>query len=237
MCGSCPDGSRTNHRPSCSSSLGRRATVTERRYSVAVSNPVDRRAAQKARTRATIRAVAHEMFARAGFDPTTIVDIAAGAGVSVQTVFNHFASKEELFFTDRSAWVDGPAAAVRDCPPGVSPTSELRRHLVASIEGYARASSDPHHRRMVEVLLETPALLTFERNLHEEAVAKLAAGVAAACSGPPCAGGACSPLLAEVTAAVWMAAVRAIVVNMRSNPSADQDAVGDAVRLADRVLR
>jgi AcrR family transcriptional regulator len=178
------------------------------------------------------------MFARSGFDATTIVDIAAGAGVSVQTVFNHFASKEELFFADRSSWVDGPAASVRDCPPGVPPMSALRRHLVDSIEGYARASSDPHHQRMIEVLLETPALMTFERNLHEETVAKLAAALAEVCAGPDCGEGACSPLLAEVTAAVWMAPVRAIVVDMRSRPSAvDEAAVGDAIQLADHVLR
>src|SRR4051812_6344987 len=90
------------------------ADATHWGYPLAVSDSPDRRAAQKARTRSRIRTAAHELFAAAGFDATTVIDIAAAAGVSVQTVFNHFASKEELFFADRAAWVDGPAAAVRD---------------------------------------------------------------------------------------------------------------------------
>jgi AcrR family transcriptional regulator len=212
--------------------------VTEWVYSVAVSDPIDRRANQKARTRATIRAAAHEMFAAAGFDATTIVDIAARAGVSVQTVFNHFTSKEELFFADRAHWVEGPAAAVRDHPPGVPVTSALRRHLVASVEGYARAASEPRHQRMMEVLEATPALQTFERNLHEETVAKLAEALAAACAASHCDADACSPLLTEVTASVWMAAVRAIVLDLRSDLHAiDEAAVQSAVQLTDRVLR
>jgi AcrR family transcriptional regulator len=205
---------------------------------VAVSNSTDRRAAQKARTRSTIRAVAHQMFAAFGFDATTVVDIAAAAGVSVQTVFNHFASKEELFFADRAAWVDGPAAVVRDHAPGVPLTSALRRHLVGSVESYVRASADPHHQRMIEVLLGTPALQTFERNLHEETVAKLAAALAEACAGRNDGADGCTPVLAEITAAVWMAAVRAIVVDLRANQDAiDEEAVRSAVRLTDRVLR
>ena len=202
-----------------------------------MSDSSDRRAAQKARTRARIRTAAHDMFATAGFDATTVVDISAAAGVSVQTVFNHFASKEELFFAERAAWVDGPAAAVRDRAAGACPLASLRRHLVASVEDYARSTSEPHHRRMVEVLLGTPALQTFERDLHEEAVAHLASELAAVGRGRPHPEGAGTAVLAEVTAAIWMAAVRAIVVNLRSNPCPmSEDAVGAAVRLTDRTL-
>jgi AcrR family transcriptional regulator len=202
-----------------------------------MSDSTDRRAAQKARTRARIRTAAHEMFAAAGFDATTVVDISAAAGVSVQTVFNHFASKEELFFSERAAWVDGPAAAVRHRAAGVQPTTALRRHLVTAVDGYARSTSDPHHQRMIEVLLDTPALLTFERNLHEEAVAKLAAELAAASRGRRDPGGGCTVVLAEITASVWMAAVRTIIVNLRSDPSPmSEDAVRAVVRLTDRVL-
>jgi AcrR family transcriptional regulator len=177
------------------------------------------------------------MFAASGFEATTIVDIAAAAGVSVQTVFNHFASKEEIFFDDRAAWVEGPAAAVRNCDTGVRPTTALRQHLVAAVEGYARATSEPNHKRMVEVLLGTPALQTFERNLHEEAVALLAAELTAASRSWRDPDGACTAALAEVTASVWMAAVRAVVVNMRSNPvPMAEDAVRSAVELIERVL-
>ena len=50
------------------------------------------------------------MFAERGFEAVTIADVARGADVAVQTVFNHFATKEELFFDGRADWVDGAAA-------------------------------------------------------------------------------------------------------------------------------
>jgi AcrR family transcriptional regulator len=205
-----------------------------------VSDSTNRRAAQKARTRATIRAVAHRMFATSGFDASTVVDIAAGAGVSVQTVFNHFASKEELFFADRAAWVEGPALAVRTRARGARPKDALRRHLVTTVEGYARAATtDPCHRRMIEVLDSTPALLTYELSLHEDAVTRLGQALADAwgcLDDDP--SRACSSVLAEVTASVWMAAVRSIVMDLRSDPPSlgDDAVVRAAVELTDRVL-
>jgi AcrR family transcriptional regulator len=205
-----------------------------------VSEAGGRRELQKARTRARILAVAQGLFARRGFEPVTITEIAAEAGVSVQTVFNHFASKEDLFFSDRAQWVEGAAAAVRERGAGVRPKAALRRHLVTMVEGYARAAaSDPHHRRMIEVLDSTPALLVHERSLHEEAVALLATELAAAwgcLDDDP--SGVCRTVSAEVTAAVWMAAVRSIVLDLRSGRTRadDEDAIRATVELTDRVL-
>jgi len=77
----------------------------------------DRRARKKAQTREQIRTVAHRLFADVSFTAVTIADIAREADVAVQTVFNHFATKEELFFDGRTPWVEGPAAAVRTRRP------------------------------------------------------------------------------------------------------------------------
>jgi AcrR family transcriptional regulator len=183
--------------------------------------------------------VAHELFAARGFDTVTITEIAAAAEVSVQTVFNHVASKEELFFAERAAWVEGPALAIRTRAHGVPPKEALYRHLVATVEGYVRAATtDPQHRRMIEVLDSTPALLVYERSLHEEAVAQLGEALAEAwgCLDDP--SGTCGPVVAEVTASLWMAAVRSIVMRMRSDPpSLGDDAVVRATaQLTERVL-
>jgi AcrR family transcriptional regulator len=201
---------------------------------------MSRRAHQKARTRARILTVAQELFAVHGFDPVTINEIAAAAEVSVQTVFNHFASKEDLFFAERATWVEGPAAAVRDRTCGVPPKEALRRHLVGTVEGYMRAAiTCPGHRRMIEVLESTPALLAYERSLHEQTVAGLAAALAEAWGcGDDDATGTCRSVLAEVTASVWMAAVRTIVVDLRATPPSigEEDAVRATVELTERVL-
>ena len=204
-----------------------------------MSEAADRRAAQKARTRTRIRAIAQELFAEKGFEPVTIVEIASSARVSVQTVFNHFASKEEMFFDCRAPWVDGPAMAVRNRAPGLPPKVALREHLIASVEDFARAAADPCVRRMLEVLVASPTLASYERNLHEEAVHRLAHALADAwgcVDDEPTA--ACSPVLAEVTASMWMAAVRTVVLEIRADPPAtgDEGAVRAMIRLLERVL-
>ena len=79
----------------------------------------DRRARKKAQTREAVRTVAHALFADHGFEAVTIADIARTADVAVQTVFNHFATKEELFFEGRADWVGGAARAVRRRPDGI----------------------------------------------------------------------------------------------------------------------
>ena len=43
-----------------------------------------------------ILAAAEEIFRRKGFDATTMEEIAAGAGLTRKTVYNQFASKEEI---------------------------------------------------------------------------------------------------------------------------------------------
>ena len=204
-----------------------------------MSEVTARRAAQKAETRARIRAAAQDLFAQKGFEPVTIVEIATTARVSVQTVFNHYASKEEIFFSERASWVEGPAAAVRERAGGEPPKVALRRYLLASIEEYARAAGDPCHRRMIEVLDGSPILLTYERNLHEEAVRLLAEALADAwgcIDNEP--GAACRTVLADVTASVWMAAVRTIALDVRTAPPEpdDEDAIRARVALLETVL-
>lgn len=54
------------------------------------------RQAQKAATRATLRAAARRCFAERGFAATQIGDIARAAGVAHGTFYVHFASKEQV---------------------------------------------------------------------------------------------------------------------------------------------
>ena len=77
--------------------------------------PPGRRERKKQLTRQAISDVATALFLERGFDDVTVAQIAAAADVAVQTVFNHFRTKEDLFFDD-ATWVHGPAAAVRAAP-------------------------------------------------------------------------------------------------------------------------
>ncbi len=186
-----------------------------------------------------IRATAQDLFAAKGFEPVTIVEIASTARVSVQTVFNHYASKEEMFFDRRAAWVEGPAEAVRNRAPGVPPKVALRDHLVVAVADYARSAGDPNHGRMMQVLDSSPTLVSYERTLHEQGVQLLARALGDAWGcGEKRPDGACSPVLADVTASMWLAAVRSVVLEIRARPPAvgDEAAVRATVGLVERVL-
>src|SRR3954463_5336362 len=104
---------------------------TQSAYAATVGKVNDRRARKKAQTRELIRDVAQSLFDERGFESVTIAEIARDADVAVQTVFNHFATKEELFFDGRVPWLEGPAAAVAGRGQ-VPPLTALRVYLVAS---------------------------------------------------------------------------------------------------------
>ena len=207
-----------------------------------------RRAEKKARTREVIRSVAHRMFARDGFDGVTIADIAREADVAVQTVFNHFATKEELFFDGRAEWVGGAARAVRERPDHVAPLSALREHLMRSVTGFLADLREPENRAVIATLEASPALRAYERELHHESVRQLTEELADAHrerrgAGPMLAGAdvrVIDPRIpASLTAAIWMSAMRALLIEQRALLAADdsdRDVRAAVEQLAARVL-
>jgi AcrR family transcriptional regulator len=204
----------------------------------------DRRARKKAQTREQILRVAQALFAERGFEAVTISDIANDADVAVQTVFNHFATKEELFFAGRADWVDGAAAAVRARPQGVAPLTALHEHLLGTVRCYLRSLADPEMRIMIATLDASPALIAHERELHHEAVRRLSAALIEACpegdsavtGAPP---SATLRTSASLTAALWLAAVRALLVEQRAELTEAVGAVEMSLaveHLAEQVL-
>ena len=101
------------------------------------------------------------------------------------------------------------------------------------VAGYEQAAVAPQHRALIHVLAGSPALLAYERSLHEGAVSRLGEALAEAWG--------CTRTCrvhAEVTAATWLAAVRTVLLDLRAQPPApeDEEAVRAAVGLVDRVL-
>jgi AcrR family transcriptional regulator len=85
---------------------------------------------------------AMELFRERGFDETTVEDIAARAGFSRATFFNHFGSKAAVlrYFGEQVAVVMAPTlAAVR---PGTPPLERLRRVLLAMAREAERSRED-----------------------------------------------------------------------------------------------
>jgi AcrR family transcriptional regulator len=205
----------------------------------------DRRARKKAQTRELIRGVAHRMFEERGFDGVTIADIAGEADVAVQTVFNHFATKEELFFDGRVPWVDGPANAVRNRPAGVSPLTALREYLVERAAHVVARHVTPEGQSFTAAVSACPALSAYEQRIITLAERQLACALAEAWATDPEPGPGSSlvraapAIAAPLTAAIWLATHRVVVVEQRRAPElrADPSAATGAVRrLADDIL-
>jgi AcrR family transcriptional regulator len=70
---------------------------------LAASRPAGLRERKKQRTRDAIVRSARTLFAKKGYEATTVAEIAAGAEISVPTLFSYFPTKEEVFFSDYPA--------------------------------------------------------------------------------------------------------------------------------------
>lgn len=108
------------------------------------------RECKKMRTRAEIADTAMRLFAARGFDRVTVAEVASAAGVSQKTVFNHFPTKEDLFFDEVPAREAALRDAIRFRTPGDSVLSalhrlqaaECRRLCSAGFAGFARIIED-----------------------------------------------------------------------------------------------
>jgi AcrR family transcriptional regulator len=97
-------------------------------YGVAME--LGRRERKKLETRRVISDVATRLFMERGFDAVTVAEVARAADVAVQTVFNHFPAKEDLFF-DEPGWWAGPAQAIREAPADADPVDVLEAQYLA----------------------------------------------------------------------------------------------------------
>ena len=96
------------------------------------------RETKKRRTRATIAAVAMELFTARGFDAVTVAEIARAAGVSEKTVFNYFPAKEDLVFERGQERQAALLEAVRNRPAGASLLEPFREQTMAFLDQVER---------------------------------------------------------------------------------------------------
>jgi len=107
-------------------------------------------------TRHELEKVAFDLFARNGFDDTTVDEIAAAAGIGRRTFFRYFDSKNDIVwgnFTEHLSYMREQFTA---CPPD-QPLMDAIRHVVVDFNQFD-PTEVPWHRRRMELILRTPAL-------------------------------------------------------------------------------
>lgn len=90
---------------------------------------------KKRQTRQQLSDVATGLFLERGFDAVTIAEIAQAADVSVNTVYNYFPAKEDLFLDRGRDVVERLSRYVRGRDRGESAADAVLRELRLQVEG------------------------------------------------------------------------------------------------------
>ena len=129
------------------------------------------RARKKRAAREAIAAAARRLFAERGFDAVTVADVAAAADVSEKTVFNHFATKEDLAFAGREQGLMRLVTDIAERPPGASVLDVFRALTNTVIDDFV-AGGD-------EDLLAVAKIVRGSRTLQERLTVGWESGAAA----------------------------------------------------------
>ncbi|MQS12039.1 TetR family transcriptional regulator [Streptomyces kaniharaensis] len=134
---------------------------------------------KKQQTRALLSDTAMGLFADRGFEQVTVAEVARAAGVSTNTVFNYFPTKEDLFFDRQDEVVAHLAEVVRGRPTGGSAVAAVRADLLAALAGgEPTVGLHPAMATFWRIVADSPALRARLLELGERAEAALATALA-----------------------------------------------------------
>jgi AcrR family transcriptional regulator len=124
---------------------------------------------KKRQTRQYISDVATALFVERGFDAVTVAEIADAANVSVNTVYNYFPAKEDLFLDRSKGVVDRLSRWVRGRDPGESAAVAVLRELRDEVEAVSpRVGLLKGYDRFMRVIQDAPALRSRLWSIQQE---------------------------------------------------------------------
>jgi AcrR family transcriptional regulator len=116
---------------------------------------------KKQRTRASIFEAAMALFADRGYDHVTMAEIARAADVAPATVFTHYASKEDLFYSLRHEVNEQLRTAVRERAAEIGALAAVKEWQLNTYEYFVQSPEQVERSRTFSRLLrENPALWT-----------------------------------------------------------------------------
>ncbi|WP_030258390.1 MULTISPECIES: TetR family transcriptional regulator [Streptomyces] len=187
---------------------------------------------KKQQTRQLLADTAMGLFAERGFDQVTVVDVARAAGVSPNTVFNYFPTKEDLFFDRQDAVVAHLAEVVRHRPAGSSAVDAVRADLLAAVaDGEPTVGLNPRMAAFWRIVADSPALRARLLELGERSEAALAAVLAEESETAP------GDPLPQVLAGAVAGAHRAVLGEIRRAMVAGEPAEAVRTRVEEAVER
>ncbi|WP_229713714.1 mycofactocin system transcriptional regulator [Streptomyces fuscichromogenes] len=110
----------------------------------------------RATSRAALERLGFELFARRGFDDTTVDDIAAAAGIGRRTFFRYFASKNDLVWGDFEDQLTRLESLLAAADPD-RPMMDAVREAVVEFNRFDPAVV-PWHRQRMTLILRVPTL-------------------------------------------------------------------------------
>jgi len=110
----------------------------------------------EATSHAAIEQAAFRLFARQGFERTTLDAIAADVGVGRRTLFRYFASKNDIPWGRFDRTLDGFWEILASMPEDLPLHEAVHRGVVAFNE--FPVDAEPPHRERMRLILGTPAL-------------------------------------------------------------------------------
>ncbi|MEY9994294.1 AcrR family transcriptional regulator [Streptomyces sp. V4I8] len=124
---------------------------------------------KKRETRQRISDIATGLFLEHGFVTVTIAEVAEAADVSVNTVYNYFPAKEDLFFDRSAGVVEQLSRWVRARDKGESAARAVLREMRAEAEAVSpRLGLMEGYDRFMRVIHEAPPLRSRLWSLQQE---------------------------------------------------------------------
>jgi AcrR family transcriptional regulator len=165
---------------------------------------------KKRQTRALIAEAAHRLFAERGFDAVTVAEVARAADVSEGTVYNHFPTKEDLFYGGMEAFEAELVGAVGQRPPGEPVLVAFRAFVLDRLGHLAGEEVAEVVATATRLVGASRALQARELEIVAHATDALAALIARETNAPT------DDVEASAAAAALMGAQRALVAHVRA---------------------
>jgi AcrR family transcriptional regulator len=204
--------------------------------------PTGRREANKQATRIALLDAATQLFARQGFEATTVRDIALAANVTERTFYRYFDGKEDLVAGEYLSWLATLQAAITGRPAQEPPFVAVQRAMTSLSQQAAAgrgllprwlSGDDPPGMRLRQSGLRP--MLRFEDSIADAILARLRAARA----GGPGQAGQDEPddtFSAQVMGRICVAAFRSARIRYRQLQAAGEAVPGTLQLLLDQAF-